>query len=378
MLTVLLLAVSQPLAAQQWMRIEPADRPITVAATGIVASADAQRFGPPPSRSWRTTITRLAREGTRVQAGEVLVQFDASATDDRVRELDAQLNAKRSELESLLESQQNEIEQSKVRLADAESQAEKARRKADTDADLYASLEYRKLLEERAIAETLLEYEQRRAVLAERVRIATRAELEADLLRLESELAGARAELEAFTVRAPRDGLVIVGTDREGRKLDVNDTVNPGLVVVELVDDTRLEVHAEVPEFAAKRLAVGQHAEVEIDAAAGGALGGELTAVASLVRRQSQYSQAMVRDVVVSLGEGQAEGLRPGMSVKLTLEIDRLDAVLAVPDESIRYRDGRPGVEVRGDGWRPVQVGPASAGMHIIEGGLAAGEEVAL
>lgn len=378
MLVLLAAALPQLALAQQWLRVEAADRPITVAATGVVASADAQRYGPPPSRSWRTTITQLAREGTRVSAGDVLAQFDGSETDDRVRTLAASLAAKRSERESLLESQQNEMEQSKVALADAESRADKARRKADTDAELYASLEYRKLLEEKAAAEELLRFERERGVLAARVREARQAELEAEIRRLESELGGAEAELEAFTIRAPRDGLVIVGTDREGRKLDVNDAVNPGIVVVELVDDSLLEVHAEVAEFAAARIAVGQRAVIEIDAAGGGALEGEVAAVASLVRRQSQFSQAMVRDVIVSLPRDLAVELRPGMSVKLTLHVDQRPAALAVPDESIRYRDGRPGLLVRGDGWRPVQVGAASAGMHIIESGLAAGEEVAL
>ena len=47
--------------AQQWVRIDEQDRPITVAASGLVTSAEALRFGPPPNRSWRITITHLAQ-----------------------------------------------------------------------------------------------------------------------------------------------------------------------------------------------------------------------------------------------------------------------------------------------------------------------------
>ncbi|MDX1381873.1 MAG: hypothetical protein R3233_12165, partial [Xanthomonadales bacterium] len=120
---VLALAWPGAAAAQQWMQVTPADRPVTVAASGIVAPADALRFGPPPNRSWRITITQLAREGSRVAAGDVLAQFDGSATDDRVRTLTADLNSKRSELESLLETQAREIEEGEVQLAAARSEA---------------------------------------------------------------------------------------------------------------------------------------------------------------------------------------------------------------------------------------------------------------
>lgn len=375
---LLMLCLAGAAQAEQWLSIAPQDRPITVIASGIVSSADALRFGPPPSRSWRTTITQLAREGSRVKEGEVLVQFDGSATDDRVRTLTGDLNAKRSELESLLKNQANEIEQGKVRLAEAESLAKKAARKTEADAELFASLEYRKLLEEKAATEEILRFEKGRVGLVERVRQSKQAELEAEIRRLESELAGAQKELESFTIRAPRPGLVIIGTDREGKKLDVNESVNPGIVVVELADETNLVVQAEVPEFTAARISVGQTAEISIEAIAGGELGGEVISVGRIVRRQSQYSQAMVRDVTVSLPAEAMADLKPGMSVKLTLAVDTRRDVLAVPDESIQYRDGKPGLVVRGEGWRSVQLGPASAGMHIVEQGLEPFDEVML
>lgn len=376
--TLILLFLPGALLAQQWLSVVPQDRPITVVASGIVSSADALRFGPPPSKSWRTTITQLAREGSRVKEGDVLVQFDGSATDDRVRTLTGELNAKRSELESLLENQANEIEQGKVRLAEAESLANKASRKTEADADLFASLEYKKLLEEKAITSEILRFETERVALVERVRESKQAELEAEIRRLEIELGGAQKELESFTIRAPRPGLVILGTNREGQKLDVNESVNPGLVVVELADEKQLVVQAEIPEFAAARIAVGQSSSISIDAVVGGELEGEVISVGRIVRRQSQYSQAMVRDVTVSLPAEAIAELKPGMSVKLTLAVDTRREVLAVPDESIQYRDGMPGVVVRGDGWRPVRLGPASAGMHIVEEGIEPFEEVQL
>lgn len=363
---------------QEWTRVDATDRAITVDASGIVASANALRFGPPPNRSWRITITNLAREGTRVNEGDVLAEFDGSATDDRVRNLAADLNAKRSELESLDEIQAQEIEDGRVRLAASKSAAEKAARKADADADLYAGLEYRKLLEEKAIAETMYEHEQQRVEVVALVREAKRAELEADIRRLESELAGAQQELESFTIRAPRPGIVIIGTNRDGSKLDINSAVNPGIVIVELANEDDLVVQAEVAEYAAASIEVGQPAAVIIDAIGGNTIEGTVVEVASIVRRQSRYSQAMVRDVTVELPAATIASLRPGMSAKLSIVVDTADSALAVPAQSLTYRDGKPGVIVRGDGWRAVTLGRESAGQRIVESGIVAGEEVAL
>jgi HlyD family secretion protein len=378
-LALFLLAVPLAASAQQWLSVEASDRPVTVAASGVITSANALRFGPPPNRSWRIAITYLAQEGSRVEAGDTLAQFDGSRTDDRIREVSAGLNSARSELESLLETQQREIEDSKVRLAAAESEAEKAARKADADAELFASLEYQKLVEQKNIKQALYENEKVRSRLAARVRASRQAELEADIRRLESELNGAQRELEAFTIKAPRAGLVIVGTNREGQKLDTNDQVNPGMIVVELADETDLVIQAEVPEFVANRIELGQAASITVDAVGGSEVSGEVIDMGSVVRRQSRYSQAMVRDVTVSLPDQLIPSLRAGMSVKLDIVVDNMRAALAVPDSALVYRDGKPGVVVRGDGWQAVTLGPtSSAGMHIVESGLEPGAEVAL
>lgn len=371
------LVISGPLAAEQWQVLEAGDRPITVTASGVVASREALRFGPPPSQSWRITITKLAREGTRVKKGDVLAEFDGAATDDRLKDKQAELSRKRSELASLLETQSREIEDDKVRLAAAKSDAEKAARKAAVDPKVYAGLEYRKLVEERRAREDIYVREQSRTALVERVRQSKVAELEADIRRLESEVSGAKAELESFTIRSPRDGLVIVGTDQQGQKLDANDAVNPGMTVVEVINDEALVIEAEVPEFAAASLQVGQSARVALDAAGNGELDGTIVEVSSIVRRQSRFSQAMVRDVSIQLAD-DAVPLRPGMSTQVTLVVDTVSNALAVPEQALRYRDGQPGLMVRGDGWQPVTLGGLSAGLRIIVDGVDVGQEIAL
>lgn len=364
-------------ATTEWLRVAERDRPITIDASGIVVSEDVLRFSAPPSRSWSMVITHLAQEGRNVAEGELLVQFDGSGMDDRVRDLAGELAEAREERKSLVERQAHEMADEKVALAAAESRARKAARKAEQPAELIGSVEYQKLAEEKRVAAELLALMRRRGPLSERARTARRLELEATVRQREIQHAAAAQELAAFTLLAPRAGLFVIGADYMGNKLDVGSSVHPGLLIAELASDEALAVRAEVPEHWAARLAVGQPAHLLVDAAGGVEVDGRVAAVASSVRRKSRDSPAMVRDARVVLPPG-TEGLRLGMSVQVTIEVAVAEDALAVPGNAIAYRDGAPGVFRRGSGWVPVALGERSEDTFVVTAGLNDGDEVRL
>lgn len=361
----------------EWLRVSAQDRPITIDASGIVVSEDVVRFSAPPNRSWSMVITHLAEEGRHVAQGELLVQFDGSGVDERVRELAGELAEAREERKSLIEQQARAVEDEKVALAAAASRSRKADRKAAQPAELIASVEYQKLAEEKRVAARLLQLMRQRKPLSDRVRTARRLELEANIRGREIQHAAAAKELAGFTVRAPRAGLFIIGTDYQGNKLDVGSSVYPGLLVAELASDAALAVRAEVPEHSAARLAVDQPARLLVDAAGGVEITGRVAAVAHSVRRKSRTSPAMVRDARVRLPP-DTQGLRLGMSVQVSIEVAVATDALAVPRAALAYRDGAPGVLRRNRGWVPVALGERSEDMFVITTGLAAGDEVRL
>jgi len=365
-------------AGQQWLELREEDRPVTIAASGIVISTDVLRFGPPPSRNWALAITHLAEEGKRIAKGDLLVEFDASNLDNRQRQVAGNLAVTRGELNALIEQQARMVADEKVSLAAAESQARKANRKAEQPPDTIASVEYRKLVEQKRLANAKLERLRERAALSEQVRDARRRELEVATRRFEIMHEAAVQELESMTIRAPREGLVIIGSSPFGNKLDVGDQVHPGIVVIELANDARLAVQAEVPEHLAARLAKDQRVRVEVDSAGGAELQGRVATVANTVRRKSRQSQAMVRDLTVRFPSDAPTGLRLGMSVQIAIEVALLEGVLAVPETALSYRSGAPGVVLRGGSWAPVVLGERSQDMYVIRSGVQAGQEIRL
>ena len=215
-------------AAEQWLEVHLADRPVTVATSGLVVSTEVLRFGPPPSRNWQTSIVELAQEGQRVEEGDLLARFDSSNVDDDVTRLAGELAQKRSELLSLDEKQRQEIEDEGVALAAAESEARKADQKAEQPEELIPGVEYRKLVEEKRIANLLMLRARERQALSVRVREARRKELETSVRQLAMKFAAVEREHASFTIRAPRPGLVVLGTDNKGNKLDINAVRAPG------------------------------------------------------------------------------------------------------------------------------------------------------
>jgi RND family efflux transporter MFP subunit len=202
--------------------------------------------------------------------------------------------------------------------------------------------------------------------------IAARAEIEqarserkraaAERGRLTAAEAEARAQLGRHRVTAPFDGVVA------SRHVDPGDWVDPGVEVIELVDDRGVEVLASVPPDVARFLSVGDKA---------------------ILARKDETTAATIRGIVPALdSESRTVRLRlvpdtptawllPGAAVDVLLTIERSEeGALVVPRDALVYgiantqvvksvddkaalvpvevvASGRDEVLVRGDGLAP-------------------------
>ena len=364
-------------AIAQWVVLEREDRPITISTTGTVESTDKLHFGPPSGRGWRMTIATLVAEGQKVEEGQVLVSFEGSSQDERIADLTSRLNVQKGELVARKEQQVNEIETEKLQLAEARSNAERAARKASQPAESIPAIEYRKLVEYKCRADSMLKQMEARLRLNQRVRKINIELLEVSIIRTEKLLEGAKREQASSTIRAPRSGVAVIGTDWSGNKFDVGDSVHPGLVVVYLVLDDKLGIEASVHEHSSSQVRVGQRVLVRGDAASGDELIGWIDRVDSSVRRESRDSLAMVRGVYIRLEKDNGHQLKLGSSVQVTIETEISKGSLAVPSEAISYRSGFPGVNLA-SGWHQVKLGEASGDLVIVLEGVEEGDRIRL
>lgn len=357
-----------------WLEIRSDTHPITIETTGIVASKNSTRFNPPPSFYWNTNIGAIVQEGKRVVPGELLVRFEGTREDERLTQAQQQLQVRQGELASLIERHSQQVETEKLNLAEAKSEAEKAHRKAAQPAELVPSVEYQKLVKQRELADLRVEQLVKRAEISALARKSQKRRLEMALQRLSRQVASAKGDIDRLTIRAPRSGIAVIGTAFNGDKFDVGMSAQPNHVVVELVDDADLEVHADVREGEAAQIEVGQRVRMTAEAAGGLEFTGSIASIGNSVRRKSRFVEDMVRDFRVEL-DRRPESLTLGVSVQAIIEVKRAENSIAVPRAAILYRNGVPGAVTR-EGWQQIRLGARSNGKVIVTNGLAVGDEV--
>jgi multidrug resistance efflux pump len=214
-------------------------------------------------------ITKLAKPGTRVQTGDLLLEFDPQeqlrlANDKRAElvDLDSQLDRKRAELAA------NEAKE-RTGLVAAENDIERAKLAVSTNA-LIAKVEAEKntLTLEQNIAkldQLKLTFTLRREAASADLRILEiRRERSARALRYAEE------NSTKMQVLAPFPGLVVVKTTyrpgREGQsEIIEGDEVRPGLPVIDIVDTSVMQVRARVNQADAESVREGQMATVRLD-----------------------------------------------------------------------------------------------------------------
>ncbi len=212
-------------------------------------------------------IIGLVEAGTRVEAGDPLVEFDRQQ-----QERDA--FARRAELVNL----EGEIVKKRAEQAAAEAKdrteltaAEHDVARAQLDVrqnDLIASIDAEKntlaLEQARArLAQLETTYKLKRAAADADLRI-----LEVRRARAERALQYAESNAQLMLTRAPFGGLVVIKrTYRNGQFVEIarGDEVRPGIPVVDIVDTSAMRVRAKVNQADVAAVRVGQRVKVGLD-----------------------------------------------------------------------------------------------------------------
>lgn len=388
LLATLVLLVVVCAQAAQWKDVQKESKfTVNVSATGVVDSKKFESIGAPPTSRWRSRIEWIVPEGKRVSKNEVVVRIEGSRTDERIRELEGELNVHAGDVGVDKEQKQQQLRQEALDMSNLKADVEKAARMAEVPAGIIPGIEYRKLVERRRLAETLYDRALYRKQLSDRDKVALEENKQREIARAQLRLAEAKRALDTFTIRAGRDGIAVIGTDWSGEKLTAGSSASGGIQMVKIVDDTQLLIRATIPENLATVLKVGQKAVIVTETTGTAELSGEVHSVGNTVRRKSPKSLERVRDFTVELDEDYSEILRIGGSVEVKVEVETFNDVLTVPKDALVYRQGKPGVftprlQLGGfvftDQWQPVTLGKANQEDFIVEEGLKEGQRVRL
>ena len=297
----------------------PGDEALTV--EGEIASRGALAVSPPSiPYIWQYKLAQIAPEGTLVEAGQQIAQFESNDVTTRLITQQGALNEKLRALDKLKLDQTEADRTGELAVAEARSNADKADRKATMPKELIRRVDYDKLVIDRVEKNQLAKLAVTQHQAQIRARHAELTGLQAEIAQQQTQIAALAKGQAALRVVAPRRGLVVYRVGFNGEKFSAGSQVWVGLTVATLADPERLYIAANVPEALSSRVRVGQAARVTVPGS-NQTLTARVVALGRAFHGKSTAQPTIVRDVELQF-DGGTSGLKPGAAVQAALVAD--------------------------------------------------------
>jgi len=329
-------------------------------------------------------ILKTAPDGSQVKKGDILVQFDPSKTK---QDLDQD--------RSVLKSADAQIEQARAegKLTDEEDTTAVMKARFDVEsAKLDASKS--EILSKIDGAESQLKVtdaEQSLRQAGDKLK-ADRAKTDATIGAYRHASSKAKFDeeraahsLDAMVLKAPSDGtvsLIPVWHNGSEGPFKAGDQVWSGAPIAELPDASSLRIAAHVDETERGRLTLAQPATLQLDAIADRQFTGKIERIGTIAATDFSAGWPFPRNFALDLAIDQSDPrLRPGMTVQITVIIDRIPNSISIPTQASFVKAGRTVAYVwNGSRFeeRTIQIERRSRDRALISTGLRPGDRVAL
>ena len=367
-----------------------------------------------------TPILRICEEGTNVQPGDFLIQFDDSVlqsellaqkitvASDKALLIQAKSdleNAKRTlrEFEQGLFQQELELLESELFVAEEEyrknelaalsSKRQAARGLINELQVTAAQFALDKAKKDVAAAERKVDVYQRftrdKMIGEYQAEIAKQeANVEAANFTLElseQKLAEIEEQIAFCLVTAPAAGQVVHANERDGRGdtpevMEEGTVIRENQVVIRLPDLQNMQVDLKINESHVNRIRPGQPAEIELDADPENLLRGEVQEVSAYPFPIRWHGSPMEFGAVIRIID-PPPSIRPGLRAKVRVFFESTPQVLQIPLAAVIEHDDRHYCLVREqDSWRAqsIRLGSNNNTHVVVEEGLADGDQVTL
>jgi biotin carboxyl carrier protein len=364
-------------------RVQRGDITLSVFARGEIRGGNPEMLTAPLTGGTDMHITLLRKSGEEVKAGDVVVEFDKTEQEYKLKEAEA----------DLAEANQHILQATAQMKAD-EEEDRYALLKAQTDVTV-AELDVRKdpLLPSITARQNDLALQSARDHLAQLQQNLTnrKATDEAGIVmqqagrgKAESQALTARQNIEAMTLHAQRSGYVSLKQNTSGNFFffgmtlplyQVGDQVRPGMAVAEIPDLKNWELSANIGELDRGHLVVGEKVAITVIAVPDEKFSGHVKELGGTTGPpwDRHFECKMTLD-------NPSPALRPGMSAKINVTTDELHRVLWLPAQALFESDGRTFVYIRSGGnftAKDVKLVRRNETRVVITG-VSEGQEVAL
>lgn len=337
-----------------------------------------------PAEAGDLQIIKVSAEGTAVKAGDVVVEFDKTKTEQDLAQFRSALKSAEAAIEQAraqarlaeeedktavlkarydveaakLEASKQEIvsriegEEAKLKLADAEQKLHEAETKQKSDQSL------------------------NQATIESTVQASTKAKFDVER---------AERSLRQMTLRAPSAGTISLLQHWSGSNMTSyrpGDSAWPGAAIAELPDATTLRISARVDETERGRLAPMQPVTVQLNAIPDRQFTGHVEQIGAIASMDFSSGWPITRNFILDIVLDQSDSrFKPGISGQVTVVVDRVANAITIPAQAMFQKSGQNVAYVwRGTQFeeRAIDVARRSGDKIMVARGVSAGEQVAL
>lgn len=337
-----------------------------------------------PAEAESLQILKIAADGAQVKQGDVVVQFDASKSRQDLAQDESALKSAQAEIEQARAQARLTEEQDKTAVNKARFDAESARLDASQQEILSQIDGAEAKLKLADAQQTLHEAEEKlksdemndRATIESKTNASSKAAYDAKR---------AAQALEETIVTAPSSGtisLLSIWHDGGEAPFKAGERAWPGSPIAELPDASSLRITARVDETERGRLAADQPVTAQLDAIADRQFTGSIEKISTIATSDFSAGWPIPRNFNLQIALDQIDArLRPGMTVQITVIVDRVRNAITLPTQAAFLKSGQTIVYVW-DGSkfqeRAIGVERRSRDRILVSKGVNAGELVAL
>jgi HlyD family secretion protein len=335
-----------------------------------------------PGGDFSLVLLHLGKAGSHVKQGDVIAEFDpqnqAQRYDDykdTVIQLENSIKKMVANLAATKEAHDQSVRSAKADWEKAVLDLKTEKVRSAIDAEKFklaveeADSKYKQLLAEA----DLVDESQRAAIRS--------SELNRDQSKIE--LQRAETNVQRMTIKAPMDGIVVMGNvvlNGELRQIREGDQVAAGQPFMSIVDPSSMVLNATVNQVDAERLRLGMVATIRLDAYNDLQLPGTLIGIGAM-SKTSTFRASFVGEIPVRLKiEKMDPRVIPDLTGSAEIVMQAETTSLVVPRSAVFDENGASVVFVqKPEGWekKKVDVGLASFTNIAIRSGLQKGDVIA-
>jgi multidrug resistance efflux pump len=310
-----------------------------------------------PSVNGTLQIVHLAKSGSAVKSGDVVIEFDPSEQEYNLELSRSQLAEAQQQISKARADAEVKKAEDKVALLKAKFDV----RRAELDVgrnELVSEIDAKKNLLTLEQAKRHLEQLQQDINSRAASNIAALALLIEKSKTSELGMKQAQQSIDNMKLKSPIDGLLSIKDNQDALggwfspgltlpQYREGDLVYSGRFLAEVLDMKQMEVVAKVYESDRPNLTEGQSAEIRIDAVPQGVYPAKVKSIAGMASR-SDWGPSTVRRFDVALNIlNQAAPARPGISAEIIVRGTQMKDQLYLPSQCLFEKDGKPVIYVK-------------------------------